>query len=113
MTRDTHSVASEHLDAVRSGEPAAMAADYANSATLHRAGEVFRGRTAIEAYFKTVPERLGDAKVVFDDLSVSENVATFRWHLEGTATPVSGTDTCTIEDGMIVKQVVALDRTDF
>lgn len=90
-----------------------MAADYADSATLHRAGEIHQGRTAIEAYFTTVPDRLGDATVVFDDLSVSGNVATFRWHLEGAATPVSGTDTCTIEHGLIVKQVVALDQADF
>ncbi len=112
MPRTVDAVARDHLDAVRGGDPAAMAADYAADAELHRVGTVRRGRAVIEAYFRTLPERLGDAVVVFDELTVEDETATFRWHLEG-GTEASGTDVLTIRDGLIVHQVVHLDATDF
>jgi len=113
MHGDVEAVARAHLDAVLAGDPAAMAADYADHAVLIRAGERHQGRSAIEAYFATVPERLGAARVVFDDLVIRGDTAIFAWHLEGADAQVSGTDTCVIEDGRIVSQVVALDGTDF
>ncbi len=116
MTRHAEQVAHDHLDAVRSGDPVAMAADYATDAVLERAGERHEGHGAIEAYFRTVPERLGPATVVFDELVVDGDVASFRWHLDGLphgSAPVSGTDVCVIEDGLIVHQRVRLDATDF
>jgi ketosteroid isomerase-like protein len=106
-------VALDHMEAVRSGDPVAMAADYAPEAVLERAGAVFEGHAAIEAYFETLPSRLGPAKVVFDELSVVGETATFRWHLEGCKIPASGTDVCTIERGSIVHQVVHLETHDF
>lgn len=112
MTSTTVEVARRHLDAVLHGDPTAMAADYAEDAELLRAGESHRGRPAIEAYFRTVPDRLGDAAVVFDELAVDGQTATFRWHLEGSA-HASGTDRLTIRDGLIVQQVVELDTPDF
>lgn len=105
-------VARRHLDAVRVGEPEAMAADYAPAAQLDRGGEIHRGRSEIEAYFRTVPSRLGDAVVVFDELTIDGETATFRWHLEGGA-DASGTDVLTIREGLIVRQVVHLDKADF
>lgn len=93
-----------------------MAADYADDAILERAGDRYDGRAAIEAYFRTVPERLGGATVVFDELLIDGDVASFRWHLDGLpdGTPaVSGTDVCVIDDGLIVHQRVRLDATDF
>lgn len=123
--RDARTVAEDHLAAVRSGDPGAMAADYAEHAVLARPGERFEGRAAIVAYFATVPERLAGARVVFDSLEVADGpaagegadsgtaTATFRWHLEGSAALASGTDVCTIRDGMIVHQVVRLDGADF
>lgn len=90
-----------------------MARDYAPDAVLERPDVVFRGRDAIAGYFRTVPERLGPARVVFDELTVNGDVATFRWHLEGGPAPASGTDTCAISDGAIVHQVVRLDGHDF
>lgn len=90
-----------------------MAADYAADAVLERPGERYEGAAAIERYFRTVPERLGDARVVFDDLEVDGATATFRWHLEGGAARTSGIDRCTIEDGWIVHQQVTLDAEDF
>lgn len=113
MSRTPEQVARDHLDAVLAGDPELMARDYATGAVLERPDAVFRGHAAIAAYFRTVPERLGSASVVFDDLTVEGDVATFRWHLEGGSAPASGTDTCTISDGAIVHQVVRLDGDDF
>lgn len=116
MERSAEQVAADHLDAVVGGDPVAMAADYATDAVLERPGERFEGHAAIEAYFRTVPERLAGAAVVFDGLVVDGDVATFRWHLEGLpegVDPVAGTDTCIVEDGRIIHQRVRLDADDF
>ncbi|MEM7287619.1 MAG: nuclear transport factor 2 family protein [Actinomycetota bacterium] len=116
MERTAEQVAADHLDAVVRGDPTAMAADYAVDAVLERPGERFEGHAAIEAYFRTVPDRLGGARVVFDGLVVDGDVAAFRWHLEGLpegVAPVAGVDTCVIEDGLIVHQRVRLDAADF
>ncbi len=101
------------MASVLGGVPAAMAADYAVDAVLVRPGETYRGRAAIERYFASVPDRLGDARVCFDELVVDGETATFSWHLEGGPLAVSGTDTCTIAGGEIVRQVVRLDDADF
>ena len=111
MTGTPGEVARRHLAAVEAGDPAQMAADYAVDAELHRPGEVHRGRVAIEAYFRSVPERLGDSWVVFDQLVVDGDTAVFRWHLAGGS--ASGTDRLTIRGGRIVHQLVQLDSEDF
>ena len=113
MVRTVEQVARDHLDAVVTGDPAAMAADYADDAVLDRAGELHQGKQAIEAYFRSVPDRLGAAVVVFDELTVEANTATFRWHLEGGSTDISGTDVCLIEHNLILHQRVHLNATDF
>lgn len=113
MVRDARRVALDHIEAVVSGNPVAMAADYAPKAVLERAGSVYQDREAIEAYFETVPFRLGSARVVFDDLTVVDDTATFFWHLEGSEMPASGSDVCTVKNGSIVHQMVHLDTSDF
>ena len=113
MTRTTRQVAMDHLEAVENGDPSAMADDYAENAILHRAGEVYAGRAAIEAYFGTVPARLGGGRVVFDDFKIDGSLATFHWRLEGAPSAASGHDVCTIADGKIVSQVVHLNDSDF
>ena len=114
MPRSPMEVATAHLDAVVRGDPAAMAADYADDAVLERPGERFVGSAAIEGYFRTVPDRLGGATVAFDGVVVADDEVTFSWHLEGVSGPaVSGTDTCVIQDGLIVHQRVRLDADDF
>lgn len=113
MTRDAEQVARDHMSAVMSGDPLAMAADYAVDAVLERAGSVYEGREEIEAYFASVPSRLGAAKVVFDSLKIVGGTATFRWHLEGSEMPASGTDTCEVSNGLITTQTVRLDASDF
>lgn len=90
-----------------------MAADYAADALLERPDGAYRGRAAIEAYFATVPDRLGEARVEFDDVAVEGSTVTFRWHLDGADVALSGTDVCTITDDEIVHQVVRLDAGDF
>lgn len=91
-----------------------MAADYAPEAVLDR-GETYEGRAAIEAYFATVPDRLGDAEVVFSEPVVdADGSVTVPWRLAGgPADGTSGADTFTVVDGMIVHQVVRLDGADF
>lgn len=89
-----------------------MAADYADTAVLHRGDETHEGREAIEAYFRTVPQRLGSARVVFDRLAVDGDTATFWWHLEGGAA-ASGRDVVVVRDGLIISQVVYLESADF
>ena len=113
MHRSVEEIARDHMAAVLSGDPAAMAADYAPDAVLDRAGDVHRSRAAIEAYFRSVPQRLGAARVVFDELVVDGPTATFRWHLEGGDATASGTDVCTVEADGIVHQTVHLDAADF
>jgi len=113
VTRKADRVALDHMEAVRSGDPVAMAADYAPKAVLERGGDVFEGHAAIEAYFETLRSRLDSATVVFDELSVVGETATFRWHLEGSNIPASGTDVCRIEQGNIVHQVVHIAMHDF
>ncbi len=111
--RTAEDVARHHLRAVESGDPVAMAIDYADDAVLERPDGTFTGIGAIRDYFATVPERLGSAHVVFDELTVDGDTASFRWHLEGVAEPVSGRDVCVIADGAIVHQRVTLDNDDF
>jgi hypothetical protein len=113
MVRNPTRVAQDHIAAVLSGDPAAMAADYAPDAVLERADGVYEGHDAIKAYFNTVPARLGSARVVFDELLVTDNTVTFRWHLDGSDATASGTDVCILEDGLIVHQIVRLNAVDF
>lgn len=107
-------VVDRHLDAVRSGDPAAMAADYADDAVLERPDGTHRGRAAIAAYFRDVPQRLGQGRVVFDRTEVDGDVAVFWWRIVGgPADGVAGHDTCTVRGDRIVTQHVVLDRDDF
>ena len=104
-----------HMIAVESGDPAAMAADYAIDAVIERPGMTITGKAAIQEYFGGVPQRLGGGIVVFD--SVTEDgpdAATFRWRIQGgPGDGSSGADTVRIADGLIVHQIVRLDSTDF
>ena len=113
LFRTTQQVAQDHITAVLSGDPNRMAEDYAHNACLERAGEVYEGIEAIQGYFATVPNRLGNAKLHFDRLIVDGNEATFFWRIIGTGLNTSGTDVLTIKGGAITKQTVHLNATDF
>ena len=76
---ETLGVVKNHLDAVLSGDPAAMAVDYAESAVLIRGTDIYSGITEIENYFKGLPERMRCSKIEFFEPQVSGKIVTFRW----------------------------------
>lgn len=108
------SVIERHLAAVRSGDPRAMACDYAEDAVLTRGEDIYCGREAIEAYFGTVAQRLAGGHVAATVVTTAIDVAVICWRIVGgPAHGVAGRDTCRIQDGKIVSQRVELDRRDF
>ncbi len=111
--RDRLTVVRDHLAAVHSGDPEAMAADYADDAVLVR--EVsYRGRDAIAGYFTTVPERLGDGRVRFAEPRLEGALVAVAWTLVGgPGDGTSGIDRFEVSDGEIVRQTVTLDGGDF
>lgn len=108
-------VVGAHLHAVDSGDPEAMALHYHDGAVLERPDASYRGRTAIAAYFLTVPDRLAGGVVTFDHVAQDDRGGvTVAWHLSGgPGNGTAGVDTYTVEDGLIVRQVVALATADF
>lgn len=111
---DPRTVIAHHLDAVRTGDPDAMAADYAPDAVLVRPDGTHRGHAAILAYFRTVPDRLGGGQVAFGEATVAGVIASIPWRIDGgPADGTSGTDTCQVHDGRITLQQVDLTSHDF
>ena len=111
--RDPLTTVKEHLDAVHTGDPEAMAADYADDAVLVR-DVTYRGIEAITGYFITVPDRLGDGRVEFAESRLEGDVVAVAWRLVGgPGDGASGTDRFEVADGMIFRQTVTLDGGDF
>ena len=109
------SVVRRHMDAVLSGDPAAMAADYAHDAVIERPDQTIVGRDAIAEYFRGVPTRLAGGRVTFESVDVhdAEHV-TFHWRLlGGPADGTAGADTVVVRDGRIAHQRVQLAAGDF
>lgn len=104
-----------HMDAVRGGDPAAMAAHYTADAVISRPNQQIKGTAAILEYFCGVPERLAGSQVRFDSADVHDaGRVTFHWHLEGgSADGVRGSDTVVLRDGLIAHQTVQLHSGDF
>lgn len=91
-----------------------MAEDYAEDAVLRRPDGVFEGRSAIRRYFATVPARLRDGVVLFEDVRVTGDTASVSWRIVGGAADgTSGRDALRVRDGRIVEQSVTLDAIDF
>lgn len=91
-----------------------MAADYTEDAVLVRGGEEHRGRAAIGAYFRTVPDRLGNGRIEFDGTTMEGDTAVFWWRIVGGPSDgTAGHDRCTIRGDRIVAQHVHLDDDDF
>jgi len=108
--RPAAKVVLDHLDAVRSGDPDAMAADYAAAAVLERPDASFHGRDQIAAYFRTVPQRLVGGVVEF--VHVDRERLQVQWRIVGgPGDGRSGSDHYRIEDGMIVHQSVKLNAS--
>lgn len=112
--RSAHAVVADHLAAVLSGDPAAMASDYAPDAVLVRRDASYEG-AAIAGYFASVPERLGGGEVRFGEQHhEGDGRVSVRWRIAGgPGDGASGRDTFTVAGGFIVHQTVALDAADF
>ena len=111
--RDPLTTVKDHLDAVHTGDPEAMAADYANDAVLVR-DVTYQGKDAITDYFTTVPRRLGSGRVEFAEPRLEGTLVAVAWTLSGgPGDGTSGTDRFEVADGVIVRQTVALDGRDF
>lgn len=111
--RDPLTAVKDHLHAVHTGDPVAMAADYAADAVLVR-DVAYEGREAITGYFATVPQRLGHGQVSFADPRLEDGLVAVSWTLVGgPGDGTSGTDRFEVADGMIVRQTVTLDGGDF
>ena len=111
--RDGLTTVIDHLDAVHTGDPEAMAADYTADAVLVR-DVVYMGRDAIAGYFATVPDRLGVGRVEFAEPRLEDGLVTVTWKLVGgPGDGASGTDRFEVADGMIARQTVTLDGGDF
>ena len=111
--RDPLTTVKDHLDAVHTGDPEAMAADYAADAVLVR-NVIYQGKDAIADYFTTVPQRLGDGRVEFAEPRLEGGLVAVAWKLVGgPGDGTSGTDRFEVADGMIVRQTVTLNYGDF
>ncbi|MEC7116194.1 MAG: nuclear transport factor 2 family protein [Actinomycetota bacterium] len=110
---ETLGVVKNHLDAVLSGDPAAMAVDYAESAVLIRGTDIYSGITEIENYFKSLPERMHCSKIEFFEPQVSGKIVTFQWKIQKIDMHFEGLDTLVISNGKIVKHLVELLSEDF
>ena len=112
--RTNEEVVEDHLASIFTQDPEAMSADYAAGAILER-DRRYVGREAITGYFRTVPNRLGAGEVVFGQRKRrSDGRISVRWSISGgQANGLSGLDTYTLADGLIVHQIVELDGADF
>jgi SnoaL-like domain len=106
-------VVQDHLDAVRTLDARAMSADYADDAVLERPDRIWRGRREIEAYFRTVQDRLAGGRVEF--LGIDPQPLEVRWRIVGgPGDGIRGRDSYQIVAGRIAAQRVRLDdHADF
>jgi ketosteroid isomerase-like protein len=113
--RSARQVVEDHLAAVATGDPAAMASDYSEDAVLIRHDASYGGAAVIAEYFTSVPQRLGGGEVLFGERRhEGDGKVSVRWRIAGgPGDGTSGRDTFTVSAGFIVHQTVALDDADF
>ena len=112
--RTTRQVIDDHLVGVASGDPDAMAIDYAPDAVLLRGADRYHGHGAILGYFRTVPTRLAPGRIEVDRVETEGEQGSIWWHLVGgPGDGTSGRDDLVVRDGLIVSQTVNLDGADF
>lgn len=103
-------VVARHLAAVRTGNVAAMAADYGFDAVLTRPTGTHMGWYAIADYFDTVAGRLDGRSVEFHEtITTAPSTVAVRWSIG----ELDGTDIFEVADGSIIRQTVRLDAGDF
>jgi hypothetical protein len=116
---DPLAVVQAHIDAVHTGDPALMAADYAEEARIRRGA-------AIEVpahYFPQAVRRLGHSRLLVHSLqrvwpeppfTARGAVVSMQWELlGGGAHGTRGTDTFTVVGDRIVDQQVQLHTPDY
>ena len=114
-TRSAEEVVSQHLSAVGTRDPIAMASDYALDAVLARPNADHTGWCEIADYFEIVPVRLKDREVVFGEVEATDHhVAGVAWEIRGAEGRVaSGRDEFVVTEGRITHQRTSLDSDDF
>jgi uncharacterized protein (TIGR02246 family) len=95
-----------HIEAGNRGDPAAMAADYADNAMVLQAGTSVQGRAAIQAMFARLFGSGAQQKVTITPVKVwSEgDVGYVSWTANGGA--IKGTDDFLVRGGKILVQAV-------
>ena len=113
--RSAKEVVSQHLRAVGTRDPVAMASDYALDAVLARPDAQHTGWSEVADYFETVPARLKDRELVFGDVEVTDtHHAEVAWKITGVEGWVaSGRDEFVVTEGRITHQRTSLDSDDF
>lgn len=112
---DPMAVVLAHIEAVRCGDAALMAADYTDAARITRGAQVVVPRE----YFPLVLERLGPSRLMVHSLQAGPATAAgtpvaMQWELRGgKADGTRGTDTFTVQGDRIVDQRVVLHTADF
>ena len=113
--RSAEEVVLQHLSAVGTRDPVAMASDYALDAVLARPDAQHTGWSEIANYFETVPARLKDRELVFGDIEATDHQhAEVAWEITGAKGRVaSGRDEFVVTEGRITHQRTSLDSDDF
>jgi limonene-1,2-epoxide hydrolase len=113
--RSAEEVVLQHLSAVSTRDPVAMASDYTLDAVLARPDAQHTGWSEIADYFETVPARLKDRELVFGKVEATDHHrAEVAWEItvaEGRV--ASGRDEFVVTEGRITHQRTLLDSDDF
>lgn len=114
-TSSALTVVERHLSAVDHMDLSGMVADYSSDAVLDRPGGPYTGRSSIEAYLATVPERLGAGRIRTSAVrQVDDQTIRVRWSIDGGPSDgTRGVDIYTVADGTIVHHRVVVDAHDF
>ena len=113
--RSAEEVVLQHLSAVGTRDPVAMASDYRLDAELARPDAQHTGWSEIADYFETVPARLKDRELVFGDVKATDHHrAQVAWEITGAEGRVaSGWDEFVVIGGRITQQRTSPDSDDF
>ena len=113
--RSAEEVVFQHLSAVGTRDPVAMASNHALNAVLARPDAQYTGWSEVVDYFETVATRLKDRELVFGDVEVTDtHHAEVSWEITGVEGRVtSGRDEFVVTEGRITHQRTSLDSDDF
>lgn len=105
-SQPAQAVVARHLDALRSGDPIRMSADYSLDAVLARPNARFEGWYAIADYYDAVSSGPDAQSLTFGRIeSLKSDIVRVRWHrTQDSADLVSGADTFTVYGGRISHQ---------